>query len=188
MDNFHNKREINRFIKEHEARYGWYDGAIQSLIDAFPSNSDYDSVLNKVVVINRLYSTSIYDVDGTAQKILQLDFDTRVAEGDLSLVHDIANPDPKFSKNTNYTYSFATKYCNWHAKESYPIFDSVVRRVISRYNREHQFSEIRVKDYWNYESWKQIVDDITDVLNIQDYRYKKADKYLWALGVSEADI
>jgi hypothetical protein len=184
LTKLHKRPEINRFIKEHEARYGWYDEAIQALINAFPSNSDYNSILNKVVVINRLYSTNIYDVDGTAQKILHLQFDSRVHRGDLTLVHDIASPDLRYSKNTNYTYSFATKYCNWHAKEFYPIFDSVVKRVVSKYNREHNFSDIRVKDYWDYVSWKQVIDDITKVLSIEDYRYKKADKYLWALGVN----
>jgi hypothetical protein len=140
-------------------------------------------VLNKVVVINRLYSTSIYDVDGMARKILNLRFDSRVKKADLSLVHDIASPDANYSKNTNYNYSFATKYCNWHAKESYPIFDSVVKKVISKYNREYAFSDVRVKDYCEYSAWKQIIDEITELLSIEDYRYKKADKYLWALGI-----
>jgi len=57
---------------------------------------------------------------------------------------------------------------------------SVVKRVVSRYNREHKFSEVKVKDY---SAWKQIIDAITELLSIKDYRYKKADKYLWALGI-----
>ena len=60
---------------------------------------------------------------------------------------------------------------------------SVVKRVVSRYNREHKFSEVKVKDYWDYSAWKQIIDAITELLSIKDYRYKKADKYLWALGI-----
>lgn len=183
----HTRKEIESFIGKHEARYGWYDQTIQALLDAFPDNTDYSSVLNKVVVINRLYSTSIFDVDGTAQKILNLNFDARIADGDLSLVHDIAAPDPAFSKIPRYTYSFATKYCNWHAKEVYPIFDSVVRKVVSKYNKEFRFSTVKAGDYTDYFAWKQIVDDITELLSIEDYRYKTADKYLWALGVYAVD-
>jgi hypothetical protein len=180
---FHTRSQIRAFIKEHEERYGWYDNTIQSLLEAFPNNRSYSAVLNKVVVIDRLYSTSICDVEGMTRKILDLRFDSRARKADLSLVHDIASPNPDYSKNTNYNYSFATKYCNWHAKETYPIFDSIVKRVVSKYNRLHDFSEVKVKDYWDHTSWKQIIDELTETLKIQDYRYKKADKYLWALGI-----
>ena len=91
----------------------------------------------------------------------------------------------EFSKNTNYTYSFATKYCNWHKKDLYPIFDSVVKRVLSRLNRAHHFSDVRVKDYKDYTAWKQSIHDMTAFSAIEDYRYKTADEYLWALGVND---
>jgi hypothetical protein len=41
-------------IRVMSERDGPYDKTIQTLIDAFPENRDYSSVLNKVVVINRL--------------------------------------------------------------------------------------------------------------------------------------
>jgi hypothetical protein len=31
------------------------------------------------------------------------------------------------------------------------------------------------------------IDAITELLSIEDYRYKKADKYLWALGIDNED-
>ncbi len=179
---FPTRQEIDNFIHSFEQRYGWYDRAIISLLTSFPKNDTYEAVLNKVVVINRLYSTSIFDVDGMARKILHFNIDTRLSEGDLTLVDEIATPDKHFSSNKNYNYSFATKYCNWHNTIDFPIFDSVVKRLISALNREYKFSTVKVKEYWDYNSWKQIIDELTDVLEIMDLRYKKADKFFWAWG------
>ena len=177
--------EIDAFIASFQQEYAWYDNAITAMISAFPRNDSYTPVINKVVVINRLYSTNIWDISGMASKIMELDFDTRAEAGDLTLVHDIASANPKYSNNRNYNYSFATKYCNWHAQQTYPIFDSVVRWYVARLNRAHQFSDVKVKDYWDYPSWKQIIDDITARMQVTDLRYKQADKLLWALGQSE---
>ncbi len=43
------------------------------------------------------------------------------------------------NKEINF-YSFATKYCNWHNKASYAIYDSFVDKVLMAYKRNDKFS------------------------------------------------
>jgi len=57
-------------------------------------------------------------------------------------------------------YSFATKYCSWHQPDKYPIYDSLVERLLWAYRKEHTFADFRRSD-------------------LQDYQIKELDKFLW---------
>ena len=50
-------------------RYYGADPAVKLAFDAWPRNEMFEEILVKVVVLNRLYSTNIYNVYGVAEHI-----------------------------------------------------------------------------------------------------------------------
>src|SRR5699024_6064357 len=102
----------------------------------FPQNSLVQDVLLKVSVINSLYSTNIYAVHEISYHIQKLNIDCRLISGDLSLVEDIATGHGKGRR----FFSFATKYCNWHRPDIYPIYDSFVEKTLIAVRDNFKFS------------------------------------------------
>ena len=95
-----------------EARYFGADPAVRIAFAQWPRNNDPHQVLVKVVVLNRLYSTNIYDVYGVRDHILAMRIDDRLSSGDPTLVNDLA--DYRGGVKARSIISFASKYCAWH--------------------------------------------------------------------------
>lgn len=129
---------ISEYVKAFgdDERYYPADKAIDKLIASFPQNSKIEDVLLKVTVINRLYSTEVYDINKMARHILSKNIDSELKLGNLSIVNLIASGHGIISsknKKEVRCYSFANKYCNWHRKDVYPIYDSFVDKILCAY-------------------------------------------------------
>ena len=174
---------IDKF--EHDERYYPADKAIDKLIFCFPENEELEDILLKVTAINRLYSTSVYDVNNMARHIWSKKIDKRLKDGDLYLVDIIAKGHYIKRQKTNkeiYCYSFATKYCNWHNKKSYPIYDSFVDRILVSYNKCSKFSNFVKEELRNYHRFNAIIADFVKHYSIVLNDLKELDKFLWLYG------
>ena len=116
------------------------DKCLRELISAFPSNKILSEVYLKVVAINSLYSTNIFDTYRLAHHIFTREnFDHRVKKVDSILVEDIATEHGIKKKRL---YSFATKYCSWHNMD-YPIYDGYIKRLLTSYLKlKNQFMKL----------------------------------------------
>jgi len=136
---------LDKYIEKfnNDERYYPADQAIINLFDAFPENKRIEDILLKLSVINDLYSTNILGTFKMAKHILQLDIDEGLRQGDPDIVHQIAvghDIRKKINNKEINFYSFATKYCNWHNKASYAIYDSFVHKMLMAYKRRDKFS------------------------------------------------
>ena len=168
-----------------DERYYLADKAIISLFEAFPKNKKLEHILLKISVINDLYSTKILGTFNMARHIQQLDIDSRLKQGDPLLVNEISSGhgiiSKKNSKEIN-LYSFATKYCNGHNRDSYAIYDSFVNKVLIAYRRKDKFSTFIETDLKNYTKFKKVVLDFKRFYNLTDHGLKQIDKFLWIYG------
>jgi len=168
-----------------DERYYLADKAIISLFEAFPKNKKLEHILLKISVINDLYSTKILGTFNMARHIQQLDIDSRLKQGDPLLVNEISSGhgiiSKKNSKEINF-YSFATKYCNGHNRDSYAIYDSFVNKVLIAYRRKDKFSTFIETDLKNYTKFKKVVLDFKRFYNLTDHGLKQIDKFLWIYG------
>lgn len=168
-----------------DGRYYPADEAIIKLFKAFPENKAIEDVLIKISVLNDLYSTQIYATSRLAEHILTLDIDKQLFEGDPDAVHRIASGhgvvSNKTGKELNF-YSFATKYCNWHNRDAYAIYDSFVEKVLMTYKKQDHFSEFRKSDLKDFSSFKKIIEDFIRFYNLTDFDLKEIDKFLWIYG------
>ncbi len=180
--------EYNKRFQD-DNRYFLADKAIIKLINQFPTNSNIEDILLKVVTINELYSTNVYATFEIAKHILKLNIDNDIKNGNLELVNKIAKLKLKDKEKT--FYSFASKYCNWHNSKNFPIYDSFVDRLLSAYQKQDTFLELPEDSssmnffklaLKNYEFFKETIDSFIKYYELGDVNYKKIDKFLWMYG------
>ncbi len=178
-------------VEWNKRKMGNYQAQENILEDLFqnkyPSNTDYEKVLLKVVVLNEFYSTGIINPRNVAERLCSLAVDKKLESGSMDLVNKIADVTVGKGSLRNF-FSFATKYCNFHRPEVYPIYDSFVCKVLASLRNRDGFCEFTTNDLRNAETFKHVIDEFERVYNLIDpdtntyYDYKKLDRYLWLLG------
>lgn len=158
------------------------DRTLDRLFKQFPENKNIEEILLKVVAINALYSTNIFNIYAVAKHIHQAAIDEGLVRGDPAIVGKIAighGIKSLNNKDRNF-YSFATKYCSWHNPDDYPIFDSYIEKLLKAY-RQIDF-QFQGNDLKNYEKFKNILSSFQSCFNLKHYNFKQIDKFLWMYG------
>lgn len=191
-----NDEIIQRFILVWDKleEYTIQEKVLSSIFEKYPSNTNIDEVLLKCTVLNQFYSTRINsdELILLAKHIVSLNIDNDLLQGDLSVVHKIALCQglPKY-------ISFASKYCNWHNKKAYPIYDKYVVDVLINIKKSiglKSFTsdkeiksdpniELRYEKFCN--SLRELVKkyNLKSVLNNNgEIVFKLLDRALWLLG------
>jgi hypothetical protein len=164
---------IQRFDKEE-------DGVERTLTKLFrlcPKNTVLEDVLFKVVMLNALYHTSIFSPHGVAKHILWLKIDAQLQAGQSQAVDLIASV--RLGKRERYNYSFATKYCSWHNREAYPIYDKRVDAILWGYKKQDHFAAFQRQDLWEYDEFKRVIMAFRTHYNLGAFDFKDLDKFLW---------
>lgn len=179
-------------VKRLLAKYGtsgpYYgaDPAVNLAFSSWPTNRMLEQILVKVVVLNKLYSTNIYNVYGVAEHIRELDIDSRLSAGDLSLVADVAHV--AFARDQQFTfYSFATKYCAWHEPELFAPYDSYVDDVLWAHQRTSSFGSFHRYELRDYPALVRVLADFASYFGLREFSRKQLDKYLWLEGRLASD-
>jgi hypothetical protein len=168
---------ISRFNQE---GFGITDHALTRLVQAFPYNHDLEDVLLKVVAINSLYATNIYAIYDVAKRICELQVDSLLAQGSLELVNEIALVQVRGKVRRN--YSFASKYCSWHAPHIYPIYDSFVDHLLWAYQKQDKFATFKREELLQYVRYRAVLDKFREHYKLKQFGYKDLDKFLWLCG------
>jgi hypothetical protein len=168
-----------------DERYYLADQAIINLFQKFPENRKLEDILLKISVINDLYSTNIFGTFIMARHILSLQIDNALLTADPKIVNMIATGHgisrPKGNGDRNF-YSFATKYCNWHNKDNYPIYDSFVHKILIAFRDKDSFSEFEESDLRDFPKFKRIITDFKNKYSLSNHTLKEIDKFLWMYG------
>ncbi len=161
---------------------GWANEIEQSLSELFkryPRNNDLNEVLWKVAALNSFYSTRIYAYSDRVPDILDVarhikenaeEIDGALAVGSPEIVDFIASVDVPGKDHR--TFSFATKYCSWHQRELYPIWDANVDRYLRRLKKETgALKTFAMGAEWKYPDFHRAM-----------VEFKEIDKFLWVHG------
>jgi hypothetical protein len=167
-----------RFDKQNSAT----ESAIAQLFQKFPTNTRVSQVLLKVLVLNKLYSTQIRDVDIEiiARHIVSSQIDGLLSNGLPKAVELVAKV--KIEEKIRNNYSFATKYCNWHNRNCFAMYDSNVDYSLWAYKKKSSFANFYHKDLWDYEKFLQIMKAFRSFYGLSSVSFKRLDKFLWLLG------
>ncbi|MFH1374218.1 MAG: hypothetical protein ABII79_10520 [bacterium] len=164
-------------------RFALSDSVITTAIKKFQGSNTIQAVLPKVMLINSFYSTQIYDTEKIAKHILNTVSGRRLASGDLSLVDDMRCGHGIRAKKTGREidfYSFATKYAALHEPTKYPLFDSLVMRLLTALNKQLRFcphfTQSNLREYRRYVS---VIDALLVYTGLESFKYKRLDQGLW---------
>ena len=170
-------------------KYGKEYQLIESVLKKYPNNKTIEDVACKIAVIDFTNSTNLHLSKNkinlyTLAEIItseKVDFDTKVARGDVSLVSDIISRCPVK------LYSFASKYCCYHNsflynRDDYSIYDSVVEKHLPEYATE-KLPASKWRKNFNYETFNQYIGDLLDEYGItaatEPQRRRLFDHYVW---------
>ena len=187
---------VNQACKQFDAWKDNPDPALTELFAQCPKNSAAHSnqVMLKVVALNAFYSTQIpiysnrvptvYEV---VRHIVDLDIDAELALGSVDLVHKIAYT-TIHGKEKRFNYSFATKYCNWHRPEFYPIWDSRVDLYLwelrsRETGKPKGLRQFKRNELWRYPTFKKVVDEFKNHYHLTEFTFKQIDKFLYYEGI-----
>ena len=189
MQKIHKRWEQTNEMKHHSLE----SDALALLFNKFPNHTNISEVIWKVGCLDNFYNTNAtkyVKIPDIAEKIISIkDFDLRLQKWDKDLVSELAT----FSKEGKQVklYSFATKYCTLHnhiiyKRDDYAIYDSIVRKMLSRFNKEYNFAEFSSKDFdlENYSKYVEILDNFRKKFGL-NCSFRELDWYLWRLGKLE---
>ena len=164
--------------------YAISERAVEEIFRSYPLNSDPSAVLLKSVVLNTLYSAGVLAIYHMAEHIHSLheEIDAALASGGPEIVHRIERlPVPRRMKPV-FCYSFATKYCNWHQPERYPIYDERVRRYLTTLKKHGEFNSAAFqtqKSLWHYPTFLRIMTDFKEQFDLGQLSFKEIDEFIW---------
>ena len=161
-----------------------YDAAVRLVFERWPLNTVRAEILVKVVVLNRLYSTNIYDVAAVASRIRELDFDGRVKEADKSLVNELA--EIRFRDRTRRCPSFASKYCAWHNPDAFPIYDGFVEDRLWAHQTAEPFCDFKRDRLSDYTKFCEALERFRNRFGLTACSLREIDKFLWIEGEEES--
>lgn len=161
--------------------YSIQEEAIDELFaGSYKSNKELKNIMIKCSILNDFYSTNIFKIYPVACRILELDIDERLANGDITLVNDIASVTINGKKK--YFYSFASKYCSHHNQMEFPIYDSYVDIVLRYFRKADKFYNFKNEDLKDYCKFNNILLKFREYYELQEFSLKELDKYLWQFG------
>lgn len=181
-----NLHEVHNDVLSND-KYGKEYRLIESVLKKYPNNKTIEDVACKIAVIDFTNSTNLrlsknkINLYTLAKIITSIDFDARVAKGDVSLVSDIISRCPVK------LYSFASKYCCYHNtflynRDDYSIYDSVVASHLHEYATE-KLPASKWRKNFNYETFNQYIGDLLDEYGItaatEPQRRRLFDHYVW---------
>jgi len=164
---------------------GVTEKALADLFGAYPSNEDASHVLLKVAALNSLYATRILAVLKLAEHIAGLGtkLDAALAAGSPDAVEQIARIG--IGEKDFTFYSFASKYCNWHKPELYPIYDSRVDKYLWLLKKQGEFSCEKFTsrtDLGSYSIFRDVMIALRDQFGLGSFSFKQIDAFLWSQG------
>ncbi|MGI6249357.1 MAG: hypothetical protein ACOYJX_08155 [Acutalibacteraceae bacterium] len=168
--------------------YGKEALIIREVLNAFPDNTDLNTVAMKIAVIDVTNSThlaqyksmvSLYDI---SKLIIDIkDFDARLQQGDPDLVNLIA-------KNIGAInlFSLASKYCTYHnveiyGRDDYSIFDGIVKKALPHYVKGLSAYKVDTwRTSYNYAAFNECIGKLLDDYDVHiPFRRRKFDHFLW---------
>lgn len=176
-------KEVERYLNKWNKleNYSLQEDALNRLFFEYaPQNVDTEDVLLKAAALNDFYSTNILDIYTVAKHISQLKIDDSLNKGTIELIDKIRKVVID-NKERNF-YSFATKYCSHHKPDVYPIYDRYVDKVLRYLRNTYQFSDFINDELKDYKRFVEIIDDFKSFFGLNEFSYKKIDRYLWLVG------
>lgn len=172
------QESIQHACKQYDEQHQLAESALEELFRLFPKNDNLNHVLLKVVAVNALYHTCIFDLEEVARHIYghSLAVDAALSSADPEAIDLIARL--KVRSRTHNFYSFATKYANCHQPAAFPIYDSRIDAYLWSLQLRNRFAAFQHSDLCNYAKFVEIMTAFRNFHRIDKFTFKQIDKFL----------
>jgi hypothetical protein len=172
-----NKDKIKITQEIYKSLHKWKDAneAITNFFENNPKNRDFKIVLIKVLLIDGLYKTNLKNPDAieVAKKIVGLtNLDENLIKHKLDACISIADcKKDNDDKKRIFLMSFASKYCHFHNKEKYPIYDKYVVIALKR-----------LGGYVDKRDFGHFIGTLNKISEENNVNFEDLDIFLWLYG------
>lgn len=197
---FNAEKDIPECIERFKTEEKTKENILRRVFETYSKNTNPEEVLLKVTLLNAYYSTFLnnsrpnrsaetqqkkqtVDIETMADLIVGAkEFDALLAEETPEVAVDYLRGICR--EEYNDIYSFASKYCNWHFPEKYPIVDRYSKGVLYYLNRDETyrfcdpFKQSELSGYGFFcKVFRAFQQKYAD-----GYSVKDTDAFLWEFG------
>ncbi len=172
--------DIQSFQQAFEKEEGYFEDDIRvfDYFKKYPANTDENEVILKIS------ATPHGDLDkliksrsSVAKHIISLQIDGPLRDKDEKIVNAIARFEHDYQHYN--LYSFATRYCNYHFPDEYPIYDTHAEKILTAYFAKIKEQKLDEQEITYFPLFKKRMLILRDELKLEKYNFKELDKFIW---------
>ncbi|MBU3907339.1 MAG: hypothetical protein KKA64_03755 [Nanoarchaeota archaeon] len=164
------KIEIAKEIYSKLPKWNLANSTLTNYFNKNPLNNNKEVILMKVILIDSLYKTNLKDQIAVAEHITKIEkLDEMLKQGSPHAVDKISKC---IGKNL---LSFASKFCHFHNKIRYPLYDKYVCIALSKL--------IGWKDTRTYQNFLDGIERFRKENSLIGVSFEDLDKFLWLYGL-----
>lgn len=156
------------------------DDSALSFFRAHSANTEAQDILLKIGEVGDKDLIKDEAQGEMAAHILSLQIDSLLEQANAQLVNDIASVNFR-GQEKNY-YAFASRYCNYHDQDSYPIYDQLMVAILKLYFKRIRESTLDPQELMDYPSFKKLMREFVLSFHIPVFNYRELDKFIWVYG------
>lgn len=169
--------EIAKNIYRNLKKWNFANDSISKFFSDNKENNKLDIVLIKVLLIDSLYKTNLKDQISVAEHIYKIsNIDENLKSRNLEIVDKIAKWNNLSKNKTMNLLSFASKFCHFHDKRAYPIYDKYVVIALKKFLPNW-------KDKRNFSNFLNAINQFKQENKIESTPFEDLDKFLWLYGL-----
>jgi hypothetical protein len=111
---------------------------------------------------------------------VELKFDQRLESGEVDLVEKLTPME--LGGKTRRLYSFATKYCHYHAPGRFVIYDSYVEQMLIAFIGLNNFTPFDRAILKKYDQFSTKLSDFRNCFSLNEFSLQDLDLFLWLEG------
>jgi len=171
-------KSVKLACARYDQRHQLAESVLEELFQLFPKNDDLNHVLLKVVAVNGLYHTCIYDLEEVARHIHEhhVAIDGALSSADPAAIDLIAHL--KVRSRAHNFYSFATKFANCQQPQAFPIYDSRIDTYLWNLQLKNRFAGFQHTDLCHYSKFVEIMTAFRSFHHLEAFTFKQIDKFL----------
>lgn len=161
----------------------------KELQELFNAPIKKEIIESRVKMLNSTYHTRLMgdELDDLSNYIFNqgIDLENRILGKDYTVVKELA-----FVGHKN-RFVFASKYCAFVSPDGFPIFDAIVGKTLTWFQKHYSFYKENLylrldkdREEGNYHNYVDIIDAFIQHFELSNCSYREVDKFLWIVGTN----
>lgn len=174
---------IQPFLNDFSQEEGYFDDDKKRIM-YFKNNPLNENSEEIVIKISTMEHNEIDQLINSRRimgdHIASLSIDAALQQGSPDVVSSIAHLEVRHKPY--FFYSFATRYCNWHRMDAYPVYDLAMHKVLEFYWKATDQGTLLTDELFYYPRFKELVVSFRQQLLLDALNFKELDKFIWIYG------